>query len=67
LARGLDNFENDVEKLLAGENINLQNIFKGVDFMTNAECKAKIEAFKKDMLTEVNKLVWLADPQKGLK
>lgn len=65
--RGLETFEKSINLFIDGEDVDLQKVFRGVDFMTNAECKVKIEAFRKEMLAEINKLVWFADPMKGLR
>jgi hypothetical protein len=67
IERGLETFEKDIASFIDGEDVDLVKVFRNVDFMTNAECKAKIEAFRKEMITEINKMVWFTDPMKGLR
>ena len=45
----------------------LDDIFKNINFITNQECKMKADAFKKQLLGEINNLTWIPDPQKLLR
>jgi hypothetical protein len=67
LRRGLEAFEKRVQGFMKGENVNLRDMFQGVDFISQTECKAKADHIRKEVIAEVNKLTWLTDPQKVLK